>query len=1471
MSERFGLGMLRGEGAAPEVRLGAFGKHPAWDDHLDDQGLDTPELIEIKRVIYLEGMNGNIDAGTWEALAPGAAVEGFNHVFLARAPGGVIAGRFWSSTDGKGRSRYPMVVCAECSGLSVEFACRVVLSRLAQLEGECKLATSPGGVVAALETARADLAARAASAPPEGPRAVSATKRLADSDTLGPQRLGMHRVLYQLQRDMAAYRPLTGRSTAMFNRAAEARAQHLRVPQGLAPASEALLAWMYFCEEHLSRNAALLLIAPERERWLDVIVGDAETKDLFCVRAGEVAIPCASDIPYTLDDAFVREAQALIDRPVNQEAPSEPARPVRREPSPASGPARSPARPRKPLPLGLILGGVGAVGAVILGMVLLSSGGGSGSGESPEDDDGEKGSQGSGEDDQKPRLAGVELERWKRWCNDYEQWIRPLQRPDAINALRADPHLAGALVSVLQDPARLDPRSLSDRSGVRVVQLASEPPSKAATPEGIKRTRDVNDLLDGIRRDTQAAAWPARADLALVRERAGAMGWAGVSAGLAQLDAGLSLDAPADFVRSVSALARLSPALGEAAATLREFDRLAGALSASKIDVVQRFVETGRAAGTPAPESLADGLAAFNLDVRSAVEVGGRVERFLADGWTRVDHDVFARDAALGDGGPAPMRIAAIESWLVEARRDRYLALNPADDPRRTLATSISRAEKRLDEVMQACAGQERTEIATLSARLGAAKSRVQTLAEAPWTQGRRAEIVGGTQDVLASLASFESDLGLVQAECAGGFQALVDTLRGLDTISPSGSSAVDRAWAGHRDELLSVHSDESSFVALKRGADELRAFLIGVESDMPPVDAPVVPGVDAGQLRGAAGMAREAAIGQAIAGTPWRSLAFDVQDEAGRTARAQAATGLRDWAGHAKALAERVGRDVGALDARGELAESPRSVIAEWSASPAFASLHDALTEPLARVRAIEAISTSGDRQGLIHVALEESDPALCIAAWRRLGALGDWPTGIDELRADRRAGEHIAAVARTLGDAGRAAELAAEGGRVGAARWVSAMERAGSSDELDALARERPSEANAASLSARTRFNLEVRALRDAIGATAEGDDGAIRAQVSSFVAAQRGSGISRAWLDAGQAALDDDGSTAPAVDPVTLGPATVGWRGTSMDGGARLRFVQGSTSIEFIRIEPSPERGVDGPFYLAATELTIDQVNALVSGDEAWKSLEPTWVQLRDARTDSTTWTGIRSWGWSEAKEQLVPNERWLAKELGKPKVPIYAEGLAPLPPSGNSPLNWVSPTAALSLAGRAGCRLAAPAEYLAALDHHPTLNRNLRDSRWLRQLKRTVETQTQMIPSWPDTSVFVPMGSKFPSADKASPGETSDDGVLWIRDAESGNGVADLVGNLAELVGAPGADGRMSFGVVGGSALSPPELALDQVSAVSTISLGKGWSDVGVRFAFDAGAGTGKATLSARVRRWLSEAPFVMADTGRAGSK
>src|SRR5688572_20736555 len=78
----FGLGDSQATPASdggPSLYLAAFGKHPGWDDHIDDLGLETDLLIRVKQLLYIEGIASNLDKGSWDELAPPDRLEKFNH------------------------------------------------------------------------------------------------------------------------------------------------------------------------------------------------------------------------------------------------------------------------------------------------------------------------------------------------------------------------------------------------------------------------------------------------------------------------------------------------------------------------------------------------------------------------------------------------------------------------------------------------------------------------------------------------------------------------------------------------------------------------------------------------------------------------------------------------------------------------------------------------------------------------------------------------------------------------------------------------------------------------------------------------------------------------------------------------------------------------------------------------------------------------------------------------------------------------------------------------------------------------------------------------------------------------------------------------------------------------------------------------------------------------------------------------
>lgn len=307
--------MHKPEAAGPVTCVAAFGKHPGWDDHVDDMGLETDLLVATKRQLYVEGIGGNIDSGAWERLAEDQRLPGFDHVFFWRAAGigasRLIVGRFWSSRDGKGRTRYPMVVCAQCEG-SDAWAAAKVLPVLERLKGECERASSANTVRAAVEAAGAEVAAAAAA---QGDTRTEARPGLmaflASRPEMGEGSMGLLRILYQVDREMAAYRGPAGGSGGR-TRSVDLRPQHLRVPACADTPGDVAATWLAFLARQLDPASSALVLVPLGQPWADVIVGEPTGAQFFCIRAGQKSIPLTSDIPYTLDGDFLSRAGSLI-------------------------------------------------------------------------------------------------------------------------------------------------------------------------------------------------------------------------------------------------------------------------------------------------------------------------------------------------------------------------------------------------------------------------------------------------------------------------------------------------------------------------------------------------------------------------------------------------------------------------------------------------------------------------------------------------------------------------------------------------------------------------------------------------------------------------------------------------------------------------------------------------------------------------------------------------------------------------------------------------------------------------------------------------------------------------------------------------------------------------------------------------------------------------------------------------------
>jgi len=137
--------------------LAAFGKHPGWDDHVEDLGLETESLNLAKKILYVNGIGGQIDSGAWAKLDPEQQLPAFKHVFAWQRSGQILLGRLWSSSDGKGRKLYPMVVCFHFAGVTLDWALKHGLPALAELEIGCVNTASAADVRSLLGRHRAAL------------------------------------------------------------------------------------------------------------------------------------------------------------------------------------------------------------------------------------------------------------------------------------------------------------------------------------------------------------------------------------------------------------------------------------------------------------------------------------------------------------------------------------------------------------------------------------------------------------------------------------------------------------------------------------------------------------------------------------------------------------------------------------------------------------------------------------------------------------------------------------------------------------------------------------------------------------------------------------------------------------------------------------------------------------------------------------------------------------------------------------------------------------------------------------------------------------------------------------------------------------------------------------------------------------------------------------------------------------------
>jgi hypothetical protein len=294
------------------VFVAAFGKHPGWNDHITDMGADTAPLVKLKRDLYVNGIGGNIDAGSWDKLREEQRLPGFAHVFLHCEGGLAMVGRMWASRDGKGRSRYPMVVAVQCGAGPLPAWMDGILPRLENVESRCRAVSTASEVKEILSRLGADLRGLAAgirSSPAASPAWMDAGQAQADLGAEGGNcpRDAFYRLFYRVRQTRDV--PLVPKSRPVRN----VRTGHFRVGAGDDLVRDLSL-WTAMMRDIAGTAVPLLLMCPPNAGWADIVLGPPGAQQMVCLLASLQAIPLTTTVPYDVDQAIRDEADLWLSR-----------------------------------------------------------------------------------------------------------------------------------------------------------------------------------------------------------------------------------------------------------------------------------------------------------------------------------------------------------------------------------------------------------------------------------------------------------------------------------------------------------------------------------------------------------------------------------------------------------------------------------------------------------------------------------------------------------------------------------------------------------------------------------------------------------------------------------------------------------------------------------------------------------------------------------------------------------------------------------------------------------------------------------------------------------------------------------------------------------------------------------------------------------------------------------------------------
>jgi hypothetical protein len=318
------------------LEAAAFGKHPAWRDHIDEDALVHAATAELKFIetwlhgsVFEEHLRRNTFAGM-----PGNDVIDLDHLVVRRLNTGTSLTRVWASTDYSRRSMFPMMVSVDAEGVGMHDALMEVLPALRNtaetirasamslrstidasdhaLAGTVDTDETRRTVHAAMELLRTQLknaANRLNQASDDLPAsdARELVQRLRASPESGPADTGLARVIYRLEKLRA--------SDQGARQAKPDSVRHWRIPRGTESAEECILRWAALLSCFTDPLLECTFAAPEHAQWVDLFTGTPDASSLEKLRLSDHAEPPENRAAYaSVDDVYIASVSTLLDQ-----------------------------------------------------------------------------------------------------------------------------------------------------------------------------------------------------------------------------------------------------------------------------------------------------------------------------------------------------------------------------------------------------------------------------------------------------------------------------------------------------------------------------------------------------------------------------------------------------------------------------------------------------------------------------------------------------------------------------------------------------------------------------------------------------------------------------------------------------------------------------------------------------------------------------------------------------------------------------------------------------------------------------------------------------------------------------------------------------------------------------------------------------------------------------------------------------